>query len=81
MDAGKQPPLYKLSDIMDTPIPGYYYREQLTKSSAPKNYEFFHVEKIVKSEIRDDNKLYHLVKYMHYPAKFNRWVAEEDMLK
>ncbi len=80
VDAGKDPVMYKLKDIMDAEIPGNYYRTQLTKASPPQNEEFFRVEKIVKSKWEDGKELI-LVKYLHYPPKFNRWILKSDLMK
>ncbi len=65
---------------MDADIPGYYYKQQLTRGKEPETNAFFRVEKIVRSK-EDKNGVMHLLKYLHYPAKFNRWVYEKDMLK
>ncbi len=67
-------------DLFDDPIPGYYYKQQLTKTKKPPDEDFFRVEKILKKEYRG-KELYALVKYLHYPPKFNRWVRYADMLK
>ncbi len=81
IDAGKSPPLFKLVDLRDDPIVGYFYREQLTKTMEPKDGETFRVEKIIKSETRDNGELYHYVKYTHYPNKFNQWIPASNMVK
>ncbi len=80
VDAGKKPALYGLVDLMDAPIPGYYYKQQLTRGKEPAKDAFFRMEGIVKSKV-ENGKVMHLIKYLHYPAKFNRWVYENDMLK
>ena len=80
IDAGKEPVLFKLKDLMDDMIPGNYYETQLTKAEAPQPNTFYRVEKILEEEdIR--GKKHYLVKYLHYGPKFNRWVAREDLLK
>ncbi len=80
IDAGKRPVLYKLKDLKNAPIAGNYYRQQLTKALKPSASDFFRVEKVIKKK-KENGKTLRLLKYTHYPAKFNRWVAEEDMLK
>ncbi len=77
IDAGKSPPLFKLVDLMDDGIAGYFYREQLTKTMEPKNGETFRIEKLIKSEERN-GKLYYYVKYTHYPDKFNQWIPASN---
>ncbi len=80
VDAGKSPTLYKLADILDGKVPGYYYKEQLVRTEAPKPENFFRIQDILKTEWRGNIK-YHLVKYLHYPDKFNKWIPESDLLK
>ena len=80
MDAGKTPVLYSLVDLKDAPIDGYYYKQQLTKTRKPKDEGFFHVEAIIQKEKRGKHT-YALVKYLHYPSKFNRWVKLSDIVK
>lgn len=60
-------------------LPGFYYREQLTK--APDvNYktQFFEVEKILKTK-KIKNKTFYYVKYMWYPKKFNQWIPATNL--
>ncbi len=80
VDAGKNPVLYKLVDLKDDAVPGHYYYEQLTFCRNPDPGKFFHVEKILRKRWVKNEKQY-LVKYLHYPPKFNRWVVANDMLK
>ena len=80
IDAGKYPILYSLVDLMDAPIQGRYYKEQLTKGRKPTKSQFFRMEKILRTKKENGQKM-HLVKYLHYPNKFNRWVYESDLLK
>ncbi len=79
-DAGKDPVIYTLVDLMDAPIAGHYYEPQLTKCSAPEPSEFFKMESVLDERMVGNRKQY-FVKYLHYPAKFNRWVWESDLLK
>ena len=79
VDAGKTPVLYKLEDLMGAEITGYYYKEQLAKTTRPKKGEFFKVEKILAHETRR-GKEYVYVKYLHYGPKFNRWILKTNLL-
>ncbi len=80
VDAGKDPPLYKLADLMKQPLEDYYYADQLMKTTKPKRSEYFAVEKIV-GQKTFRGKEYVKVKYLHYKDKFNRWIPKENMLK
>ena len=42
-----KPVMFKLVDLMKDPVGGQYYREQLTKSPAPKDSDYFFVERIL----------------------------------
>ncbi len=79
IDAGKNPPLYKLKDLMGKPIKGYYYAEQLLKTTKPKRNEYFKVEKILGERIKK-GKTEVLVKYLHYGPKFNRWLPKDNVI-
>ncbi len=80
VDAGKSPVLYKLEDLKEEPIQGFFYKEQLTKTKPPDNAKTFHVEDILaEKEINGEPYIY--VKYLHYPAKFNEWIPEANMVK
>ena len=74
-----QPVLFELVDLQDTPVQGRFYRKQLTKSPAPKDEDYFFIEKILRSKTVKGKKI-HLVKYLYYPNKFNKWIAEDDMI-
>jgi len=72
------PPLFKLIDLQGASVPGFYYESQLTKSPPPGEKDYFFVEKTLKRKTVKGKK-YFFVKYLFYPAKFNQWVAEEDI--
>jgi hypothetical protein len=78
IDGSKEPPLYKLKDLLNDEVPGFYYEAQLTKAPDP-NYkkDFFEVEKVLGTKTIKGKKFY-LVKYLYYPPKFNQYVPEEN---
>ncbi len=80
VDAGKQPELYKLKDLMGAEITGYYYGKQLAKTKRPKNGEYFKVEAILDEKVRRGQE-YIFVKYLHYGSKFNRWILKKNLVK
>ncbi len=79
VDAGKTPVLYKLIDLNRDPVPGYFYKEQLTQAPEPKDGQTFRVEKVLKRRIRK-NKREVYVKYLHYPRKFNQWIPATNVV-
>ncbi len=59
---------------------GHYYREQLTKTSPPEPGKSYRIEYII-TEKDIKGKPYALVKFLHYPAKFNKWLPLENFVK
>jgi len=74
------PVMFKLKDLMNDEIPGQFYKEQLTKSPAPKSSDYFFVEKVLGR--KKINGIQHLlVKYLYYPNKFNQYVPMTNLKK
>ena len=74
-----KPVMFKLVDLMNDPVDGTFYHEQLTKSIPPEKQEYFFIEKILgRKKIK--GKQHVLVKYLYYPAKFNRYILEENIV-
>ncbi len=78
--AGKRPVLYKLKDLLEEKIPGYYYGQQLTRAPTPKKEHFFKVEKVYRPAKRINGVKCFYVKFLHYPNKFNQYVKESDLI-
>ncbi len=78
VDAGKSPPLYQVKDLKGKIQKGFFYRDQLVEGKKPEAGQFFRIEKILKKKKRKKKTIY-LVKYLHYPDKFNSWVDEDDI--
>ena len=74
VDAGKTPVLYKLNDLKGDEVPGFFYKNQLLKTKKPDDHEYFRVEKILKRK-QINKKPWALVKFLHYPPKFNQWIT------
>ena len=75
--AEEDPVMYKVIDLMKDKVDGLFYREQLTKSPAPAESDYFFVEKILgKKKIKGVEHF--LVKYLYYPDKFNQYVPKTN---
>ena len=62
-----QPPLFKLKDLLGDDVDGFFYKEQLTKASAPDySKDFFLIEKILKRKTVGKKK-YVFAKFLWYP--------------
>ena len=52
----------------------------LLPTEKPPDENYFQIEKIVQTRYNKKKKQEeYLVKYLHYPAKFNKWVSADDM--
>lgn len=69
--AQKYPPMFKLVDLKNDEVSGYFYQEELTKSAPfDVNKDYFFIEKVLKTKIVKGEKFL-LVKYLFYPDKVN----------
>jgi len=66
------PVTYKINDLNDEEIQGTFYGQELQKTSQ----EVLRTEKIVKK-----GKTRSLVKWKGYPASFNSWLDNKDLIK
>jgi len=66
------PVTYKITDYNSEEIKGTFYEQELQKTSQ----EVYRIEKIVKK-----GKTRSLVKWKRYPASFNSWVDNKDLIK
>jgi hypothetical protein len=64
-------PIFKLKDLMDAEIGGFYYKEQLTKASPPDySKDYFLIEKILQRRTINGKK-YIYAKFLYYPRKIS----------
>ena len=70
--------LYSLVNLLQKPVDGYFYREQLTKTQKPKKDSFFFIEKVLGHKVVNKKK-YFLVKFLYYGDDFNEYVLESDI--
>jgi hypothetical protein len=76
--SNKKPVLFGLIDLQKTPVEGYFYSAQLTKTEKPKNNSYFLIEKVLGHKIVNNRK-YFLCKFLYYNEKFNEYVLESDI--
>jgi hypothetical protein len=70
-------PLYKLKDLMDEPIKGTFYEEELSPVSVDVN-KTYKIANILSKRIYKGQKQA-LVKWKYYPEKFNSWIPASDV--
>lgn len=71
-------PLFKLKDLMNDDVPGFYYAGQLTKTAKPEEKDYFLVEKVLKEKTVKGKKFF-FVKFLFYPPKFSQWIEEKNI--
>ena len=69
-------PIYKLQDLAGETIKGIFYTEELVKV-APKNE--WKIEKVLRTRKRRGQPQESLVKWLHFPTKFNQWIPSTDI--
>jgi len=68
VDNFRPPTLYKVEDLLGDQVDGSFYEEQLQASPYdPRANDYWVVEKIIKTRIRNNKKEY-FVKFQHYPG-------------
>ena len=70
-------PLYEIQDYEGEDILGTFYEQELQNVTPG---EVFKIEKVLKSRKRRGHPKEFLVKWMRWPAKYNSWVSEKDMV-
>ncbi|KMQ82331.1 hypothetical protein RF55_23325 [Lasius niger] len=73
----RHPPVYRIKDLMNEPIEGTFYAQELQRVAPKDNYT---VEKILKKRSRN-GRVEYWVKFRGYPSKFNQWIPSTDMFK
>jgi hypothetical protein len=68
----RQPPVYKLEDLMHEEITGIFYEQEVQKVTLNKNSEYF-IDKILQTRKKAGRKEA-LVAWEGWPSKFNSWV-------
>lgn len=61
------PPLFTLVDLMNDPVKGSYYCEQLKQAQDPTSNDYWTIEKVLKKRKRNGQEE-QLVKFLWYPG-------------
>ena len=70
-------PVYKLIDLLDEPILGTFYSEELSKV-APG--DIWKIDKIVRTRKRRGHPKESLIKWLHFPDKHQSWVRSDSIV-
>lgn len=71
-------PMYKLKDFQDESIDGSFYQAELQQVHMNKN-QLFEIEEELKERTTSKGETEVLVKYKHWPKKFNEWVNVKNI--
>ena len=71
----RQPPVYRIKDLLDEPIQGTFYVQELQKV---RSKEEFLVEKVLKKRMRK-RRIEYFVKFKSYSSKFNQWISASHL--
>jgi len=74
-----KPFVYKLHDLKDEEITGYFYEQELSLVPDIDNIEY-KIETVIKTKTLKGKK-YSLVKYRNYSDKFNEWILSSKIKK
>lgn len=77
-EKNKHPYLYKIKDLLGEVITGTYMAVNLIKAPDPLTITY-PIEKFV-SERKTRRGKEVLVKWLHYPPKFNQWMLKKDVI-
>lgn len=69
-------PVYKLKDWSGEDVQGTFYQEELQAATPNTTYK---IESILKRRKRRGQAAEVLVRWLHWPDKYNSWIAASDM--
>lgn len=72
----RDPPVYRIKDLLDEPIKGTFYPQELQKVQPKDSYT---IEKVLNKRQRK-GRVEYKVKYKGYPSKFDQWIPASDLL-
>jgi hypothetical protein len=72
------PRTYKLVDLLDVPIRGSFYKEELQKTTIPK---YARIEKVLGKKTTPRGQKLIRVKWKGYDNRFNQWIPASDAEK
>lgn len=69
--------MYKLVDLLEDQIKGYFYQSELQVVNKKEN-TLWSIEKIIRKRRRKNSTQY-LVKWTGYSNRFNSWIDETEV--
>ncbi|GFY07342.1 uncharacterized protein TNCV_5085271 [Trichonephila clavipes] len=71
----RHPPVYRIKDLLEEPIQGTFYAQELQKV---RQKETFPIEKVLQKRVKK-GRVEYKVKYKGYPSKFDQWIQSSDL--
>lgn len=72
-----RPPTYRIKDLAGETVKGAFYEQELQKVGEPEAYR---IEAVLDTRTLPRGRRQYLVKWWGYPASFNSWVEEGDLV-
>jgi L-rhamnose mutarotase len=73
-----RPRTYKLVDLLDMPIRGSFYKEELQKTTIP---DYARIEKVIGKKTLPGGQKLIRVQWKGYDTRFNQWIPASDAEK
>uniref|UniRef100_A0A915DN01 Integrase n=1 Tax=Ditylenchus dipsaci TaxID=166011 RepID=A0A915DN01_9BILA len=70
------PTVYRIKDLSNEPIKGYFYEKELIRTALESNYQ---VEKVLKTR-KVRGKIEYFVKWKGFRSSFNSWTTEDNLV-
>ena len=72
---------YRLKNLQNEPVEGTFYSDELQKILRIEDPDrLYKIEHVIRKRKLKNGKHEVLVKWFGYPAKFNSWIAEQDLV-
>ena len=71
----RTPVVYTVQDLLERPIEGTFYEEELQKVKCP---DIFRIEKVLKKRTKN-KKMEYLVRWFGYGPEFDSWIQSSDI--
>lgn len=73
----RNPPVYRIKDLMDEPIQGTFYPQELQKVKPKQDYA---IDKILKKR-KNNGVMEYYVRYKGYGPKFDQWIPASHVMQ